>query len=314
MRAFRHIAVSILGSVAAYAFLVLAGPLAARAEQPACEAKPITAARKTAQARRDAGDPAGAFKILKPFVDLACPIDADAPAPSARQMLSDYAWLIDDAYANGADKRFGRGQPDSEACIDLLQPLANEDLVPHKWMSPALRQATIANIKACAADCIRPSCAPFRAQVWSTYRSEDRQFRDRACAGGGQQLAHTCLEIRPGKAGFDFAWKGNIKGDFATPDEARDFCPALYRREPGAKGAAVRLELPEASALRDGSTCCAKFGLKVKPGTDQFVIVSGEMVRDCYGGTAEQLVEEIYRLPPGAGQPILLRNNDQGVH
>ena len=313
----RFLALSSFGAA-----LLLAAPAATRASEPACQPQPIAVVRNAAQARRAAGDPAGAWKLLEPFIGLGCLDSIDSPnaaerseAPKDLKTSSDYAWLLDDAYVYGADKRFGAGAPETAACIDLLRPLANDDLVAYPWMSPALRQATSANIKACAAGCgTSLDCVPFRATAWGTYTSKANLFRKRACVGGaGQRLDDgRCIELRGGNAGLGFTWSDVIKGEFPTPADEHAFCPALYLHGPGSKEG-LRLDLPTTSALRDGSRCCAIFGLSVRPGTSEFA-VSATSVPDCNGGTARTIVEEIYSLPPDAGAPTLLRDNGVGLH
>ena len=296
--------------LALVATLGTAAATTTRAE-PSCAAVAIASGRKAALGRRAAGDAKAAYETLRPFVDLLCLADAPpAPNAAARRALSAYAWLVDDAFVIGAALPLGKNAPTMDCSQDLSQ-LADERLEPWPWMSAVLRAATIANLKACTKMCVSAGCKPFNAAVWEAHESEARTFVSRPCVGAaGQQFGTLgCLEIRPGKQGFGFTWGGTLEPSAET---RRAFCPALYVR--AGKGAAVRLELPEKSALRDADLCCGTFAVRVKLAGQEFMIESEGSIRDCFGGTADRAIEEIYRLEPGASTPTLVRDNSAGFH
>ena len=308
-----------IGLAAALVAAVPRGGRAVGAEIPApsCTTAALSRARREAATLRAAGNPTAAWERLAPFTELGCLDAPPGPDLAAREGLREAAWLVNDAYAHTTDPRFRSATAGREHCADLLGPLVGDAFRIPAWMTPALRAATVANLKECASHCVPAACTLFNANVWDAFVSERRAFTAPRCTGAaGLRLdAARCLDLQPGKAGFDFSWSGlDGIGDMEVPPRmAGEYCPALNLRRAGT-ASATRLTLPDASALRDTSLCCGSFTVAAKRGSAQFMISSRGPIRDCWGGTAQRAVEEIYGLEPGSDRPVLIRSNSRGLH
>ncbi|WP_148283796.1 hypothetical protein [Burkholderia cepacia] len=94
-----------------------------------------------------------------------------------------------------------------------------------------------------------------------------------------------------------------MRREFVAIDRSLPGAAALTREQ--GKSAIRRLAAVEHSALSDPGTACTVRSTGVNLDGAHFALM-GEG-RDCFGGTAYSLVEEIYVLRNG--QPALVRNN-----
>jgi hypothetical protein len=287
-----------------------------------CRSSTIAKTRQQAlEENRTAGRPRAAAALaaydrLKPALDADCLSAAHSGSPTAPPMDQDaiaYAWLLNDAsaYLIAAGDSAPPAESGSAACLDALQPLLGDDMRPRPGFPQKLRAATSANVLQCSAHCLAPSCKPANVSIWSAYRSESSAYmRHPACADDARLIqlnANTCV-------GFD-------AGVFAAPHPSEDAgelacdaaasksdtrCPAMLvlTREPG-RNTTRRFPPAKDSALSDPSTACAVRSTGIDASGARFALI-GEG-RDCFGGTAYSLIEEIYVLRDG--QPVLVKKN-----
>lgn len=259
-----------------------------------------------------------AYSRLKPALDAGCLGSADIGSTAARPWSQDaiaYAWLLSDAsmYLVGASAGDGTSpnESGSPACIDVLQPLLSDDLRPHPGLPRRLVEAISANILQCAAHCASPSCKPTNVSIWSAYRSESPAYtRHPVCPYDAHLVqlgTNTCVGFDAGafSAAHPLEDAGNLACD-SQPSVSTGRCPALVvlTRDHG-RNTTRRFPPGDGSALGDPSTACAVRSTGVNTGGTRFALM-GEG-RDCFGGTAYSLIEEIYVLRDG--QPVLVKRN-----
>ncbi|WP_342703426.1 hypothetical protein OHZ10_01470 [Burkholderia arboris] len=299
--------------------------LTAHAAEPTdtrCRSSTIAKVRQQAledsrtEGRPRAAAALAAYDRLKPALDAGCLSSAHSSSPAARPMNQDavaYAWLLNDASAYLIAA--GDGAPptisDSAACLDVLQPLLGDDMRPRAGLPHKLGAAISTNVLQCSAHCLAPSCKPANVSIWSAYRSESAAYtRHPACPYDARLVqlnANICV-------GFD-------AGAFAAPHPSEDAgklacdaaastsdmrCPAMLvlTRDQG-RNTTRRFPPTNDSALSDSSTACAVRSIRIDASGARFALI-GEG-RDCFGGTAYSLIEEIYALR--AGQPMLVKKN-----
>ncbi|MBN3794239.1 hypothetical protein [Burkholderia sp. Ac-20392] len=287
-----------------------------------CRSSTITRIRQLALADSHApGRPAAASMLaaydrLEPALDAGC-LDSQhggsAGTPPLSQDAIAYAWLLNDAsmYLVGAGDNAPERESGGPACIDPLQPLLGDDMRPRPGLPRRLVEAISANIRQCAAHCISPSCKPMNVSIWSAYRSESSAYtRHPACPFDTRLVqlnVNTCVGFDAGA--FSASHPSDDAGKLAcdiqsSAPTAR--CPALVvlTRDQG-RNTTLRFSPGDGSALRDPSTACTVRSTGVDAGGTHFALM-GEG-RDCFGGTAYSLIEEIYVLRDG--QPVLVKRN-----
>jgi hypothetical protein len=245
------------------------------------------------------------------------------PAADSLRAATEYAWMLSDAsvyfmQANGAGhslaERFG-----DRYCFALLAPLLTRDDQPLSWLPASLRKAVLANLQQCAVQCIQPECVPDRNAVWSSQTSQATRFeRHPACAfdrHAVQLRDDVCVDFNAGAYAHEHsdADVGNVHCvELADqPQDASLACPSLRVLTRTAGQVSVHVFPPAASsALADVSSACVISSLGVDSSGTRFALLGSG--RDCFGGTADFSVEEIYELKDG--RPVMVKNNSAGFH
>jgi len=288
-----------------------------------CRSSAITRIRQQALADGHApGRPAAAsllaaYDRLKPALDAGClgsayVGSAGTPPPLSQDAIA-YAWLLNDAstYLVGAGDNAPEGESGGPACIDVLQPLLGDDMRPRPGLPRRLVDAISANILQCAAHCISPSCKPTNVNIWSAYRSESSAYaRHPACPCDARLVqlnASTCVGFDAGA--FPAPHQSDDAGKLACDIQSSTStarCPALVvlTRDQG-RNTTRRFPPGDGTALGDPSTACTVRSTGIDASGKHFALM-GEG-RDCFGGTAYSLIEEIYALRDG--QPVLVKRN-----
>lgn len=287
-----------------------------------CRSSAIAKVRQHAlEDSRTAGRPGAvaalaAYGRLKPTLDAACLSSTPSSSPAAWPMNQDeiaYAWLLNDAsaYLIAAGDSAPPTESDSTACLDVLQPLLGDDMRPRPGLPHKLATAISANVLQCSAHCLAPSCKPTNVSIWSAYRSESAAYTRHPACPYDARLVQLNVNLC---VGFD-------AGAFAAPHTSEDAgkltcdaaastsgtrCPAMLvlTRDQG-RNTTRRFPPVEGSALDDSSTACAVRSIRIDASGARFALI-GEG-RDCFGGTAYSLIEEIYVLRDG--QPALVKKN-----
>lgn len=318
---------------------VLSAPFAHAANSAdgdvSCRATDLAALRRDAlDARHASGKtPAvaanDALERLRPAVDAHCldrRADDDAsidpqqpPARLPRRDALEYAWLLSDASVYFIDANRGRnglaGSLGDDYCFRALSPLLDENYRPVPWLPAALRSAVATNVKQCVAQCVQTSCVPDVANVWAGQHSEAGAFVQHPACPFDSRL----VQLRDGVCvGFDggafaHAHPTSEADSFSCSSaaDAKAPCPRLFVLTRSADRSVVRTFAPlKGTALDDASVACNVDSIGVSSDGTRFALM-GEG-RDCFGGTAQTAVEEIYTLKDG--QPVLLKNNTAGLH
>ncbi len=261
-----------------------------------------------------------AYDTLKPAIDANCLPASGNDAVSPHVMTPGaiaYAWLLNDAsvYLTGAGSSDNdlRSDADNDTCLGILHPLIGDDMRPHAWLPSRLGAAVAANVQQCSAHCVGPSCKPTNMNAWSAYRSEAAQYtRHPACSYDARLVqlnADTCVGFDGGAYGAAHTAEeaGKLTCDARSSTSATR-CPAILvlTRDQG-KSTIRRFPPAGHSALSDPSTACAVRSTGVDTDDTRFALM-GEG-RDCFGGTAYSLIEEIYVLRQG--QPVLVKSNSE---
>lgn len=246
------------------------------------------------------------YDRLKPALDAGClgSEHVGFVGPPLSQDAIAYAWLLNDAstYLVGAGDSAPEGESGAPACIDALQPLLGDDMRPRLGLPRRLVDAISANILQCAAHCLSPSCKPSNVNIWTAYRSESTAYARHPACPYDARLAQLNASTR---AGFD-------AGAFSAPHPSDDHfdidcsLPGVGRANPKSR----QEHDPAVSAGRwlrtPGSEYRMRGGIDRHRRRRQALRVMGEG-RDCFGGTACSLIEEIYALRDG--QPVLVKRN-----
>ncbi|RXV72521.1 hypothetical protein D1006_09340 [Burkholderia stabilis] len=301
--------------------------LTAHAPGPAdawCRSSTIAKVRQVALAeshavgRSKAVAALAAYDRLKPALDAGCLESTRLDSPSARPMNQDaiaYAWLLNDAsaYLIAADARDDSPQDESgsPACLSVLQPLLGDDMRPRPGVPRNLGAAIAANVLQCGTRCVTPSCKPTNVSIWSAYRSESAAYtRHPACPYDARLVQLNdgiCVGFDAGAFATSHTYDeaGKLTCDDQSSTSATR-CPAMLvlTRDHG-RNTTRRFPPAEHSALSDPSTACTVRSTGVDAGGTHFALM-GEG-RDCFGGTAYSLIEEIYVLRDV--QPVLVRKN-----
>ncbi|WP_175721925.1 hypothetical protein [Burkholderia anthina] len=261
-----------------------------------------------------------AYDTLKPAIDANClPASGNGAASShvTPPGAIAYARLLNDASvcltAAGSSDNDLQGDADNGRCLGVLHPLIGDDMRPHAWLPSRLGTAVAANVRQCSAHCVGPLCKPTNMNVWSAYRSEAAQYtRHPACSYDARLVqlgANTCVGFDGGAYGSAHTAEdaGKLTCD-ARSSTSETRCPAILvlTRNQG-KSTIRRFPPAEHSALSDPSTACAARSTGVDTDGMRFAL-RGEG-RDCFGGTAHSLIEEIYVLR--RGQPVLVKSNSE---
>ena len=261
-----------------------------------------------------------AFDTLKPAIDANClPASGNGAVSShaTPQGAIAYARLLNDASvylaAAGSSDNDLQSDADNDTCLGILHPLIGDDMRPHAWLPSRLRAAVAATVQQCRAHCVGPSCKPTNMNVWSAYRSEAAQYtRHPACSYDARLVqlnADTCVGFDGGAYGSVHTAEdaGKLTCDARSSTSATR-CPAILvlTRDQG-KSTIRRFPPAEHSAPSDPSTACAVRSTGVDTDGTRFALM-GEG-RDCFGGTAYSLIEEIYALR--RGRPVLVKSNSE---
>ena len=188
-------------------------------------------------------------------------------------------------------------QPASTHCSHYSAMICGPACLPRR-----LVDAISANILQCAAHCLSPSCKPSNVNIWTAYRSESTAYARHPACPYDARLAQLNASTR---AGFD-------AGAFSAPHPSDDHfdidcsLPGVGRANPKSR----QEHDPAVSAGRwlrtPGSEYRMRGGIDRHRRRRQALRVMGEG-RDCFGGTACSLIEEIYALRDG--QPVLVKRN-----
>lgn len=274
---------------------------------------PAGTADSHAPGRSAAASLLSAYDRLKPALDagrlgsehvgfVAPPLSEDAIA---------YAWLLNDAstYLVGAGDSVLEGESGGPARIDALQPLLGDDMRRRLGLPRRLVDAISANILQYAAHCLSPSRKPANVNIWTAYRSESTAYaRHPACPYDARLVqlnASTCTGFDAGA--FSAPHPSDDDGKLACDIQSSTStarCPALVvltRNQ--RRNTAHRFPPGDGSALRDPSTACVVRSTGIDAGGKHFALM-GEG-RNCFGGTAYSLIEEIDALRDG--QPVLVK-------
>lgn len=250
---------------------------------------------------------------------------AEEPSPAAdsQRAATEYAWMLSDAsvyfmQANGMGRNLAAGLGD-RYCFALLAPLLTRDEQPASWLPASLRKAVLANLQQCAAQCIQPECVPDRDAVWLSQTSQATRFeRHPACAfdrHAVQLRDDVCVDFNAGAYAHEHSYAdvGNVHcvKQEDQPQDPSLACPSWRVLTRTAGKVAVHVFPPAASsALADVDSACVIGSLGVDGSGTRFALLGGG--RDCFGGTADFSVEEIYELKDG--RPVMVKNNSAGFH
>jgi hypothetical protein len=259
---------TLLGLISLFSTASYAAP--SPAPSHTCSAAEIRAARRDAEKRVKAHDPAGARDLLA-ALEKRCSIDTgdrDAPNLEALWYYSDRSW---DSKLAG----------DPVECMRLLAQVSD----PHDGLLEAAAAAGVAkaiehNEQACEA----------------AHEEARKEFEARPCpfaAGAGTTAVaagDACLAIESG-ADYD-TFKQAL--DSGKEGDAARLCPRLLRIT---RAGRQRLRTRD-GILADTSSCCGANQLAVATsgGKLRVRVTSKVPSRDCFGGTATTAIDAIYEL------------------
>jgi hypothetical protein len=250
--------------------LVLICSTSSFAETPSrtCDAAEIRAARRDAEKRAKARDPAGARDLLA-ALEKRCTVDTgtrDAPNLEALWYYSDRSW---DAKLAG----------DPVECMRLLALVSD----PHDGLLDGDAAAGVAK----AIEHNEQACE-------KAHEEARKEFEARPCAlaagKGAIAAGDACVAIEGG-ASYD-AFKQAL--DRGKEGDASRLCPRLVVITPAGR---QRLR-SRGGPLADTSSCCGadKLSVAVTGGKLRIRVTSSVPSRDCFGGTATTSIDAIYEV------------------
>ncbi|HDR9589042.1 TPA: hypothetical protein QDC22_007316 [Burkholderia stabilis] len=214
----------------------------------------------------------------------------------ARQ-LNDVSVYLTTANASNDAPQDG---PDSQTCLDVLQPMLGAGMRPLPGLPRTLKAAISKNVRWRGANCASPSCESTNVSIWSAYCSESAAYgRNSVCpyvARLVQLSADACV-------GFDSRAFGapqtsedadELACDAQSSTSARRCLAMLVMTRDQGRSTTHLFPPAEHSALADLSTTCTVRSIGVDAGDTSFALVREG--RDCFGGTVYSLIEEIYVL------------------
>jgi hypothetical protein len=256
----------VLGLILLFSTQSFAAP--SPAPSRACETAEIRAARREAEKRKKAHDPAGARDLLV-ALEKRCNLDTgtrDAPNLEALWYYSDRAWNA---------KLAG----DPVECMRLLALVSD----PHEGVLDGDSAAGVAK----AIEHNQQACGAAHEEQRKEFEAKPCPF---AAAEGAVAAGDGCVAIEGGASYDEFkqALDSGKEGNSAR------LCPRLVRITRAGK---QRLRTKD-GILADTSSCCGvnKLAVATTGGKLRVRVMSKVPSRDCFGGTATTAIDAIYEL------------------
>lgn len=249
---------SLIGLIA-----IISLPLAVAQPASGSTCKPEALKRPLANTFFDRKDYLGAIELLQSVIDRQTACDS-LVSDEAKARSSDWYWLRSDLAL--AYLRAGR----ETDCRDLLTPLIGDPRHPdylslHQDSNPHLARALETNLRL---------CSEAHEKRFADYRAESCPWPIHEALIAIQIDAKRCLAL--------------------MPRQEQGTCPTLVEVRPGAQHAIPLIDDAGATPLGDPSRCCSIQKLSIKQQNGDYRIRLNGEGRDCFGGSAYDLIDSLY--------------------